>query len=86
MYSITKKVKITKKGSITIPKEIREEMKLEPKKEFLLSVDNKGKITLNPTLKMCVFCRSTDDLTRNINDHSLCEPCYQYLITGGDLS
>ncbi len=39
---------LTSKGQITVPKEIRDQLKLEPGSRINFVVDRKGKVTLKP--------------------------------------
>jgi antitoxin PrlF len=39
---------VTSKGQVTLPKEIREQLKLEPGSRINFVVDRKGRVTLTP--------------------------------------
>lgn len=66
--------KIDELGRIVIPIQIREQLNIQQKDSFDISVEN-GKIIIefaNP--KKCIFCNSTTDL-KNFSDNYICSEC-----------
>ena len=72
---------LTSKGQITLPKEIREQLQLQPGDRVEYLVGPNGGITIFPVTSDVTILKG---LIPNSNSHSLLKPCGLLLVSEGD--
>lgn len=70
--------KVSKKGSLTIPAEVRRELGYQPGDAMELEVTEDHKVLVGPYILRCGVC-GTDREVVDLNGHGVCRDCIRKL-------
>lgn len=76
--------KITKNGSVSIPREIRAEVGLFPGNGVSITTNNDGSITIKPVAPCCRFCGSPDKIY-SVKNIKICKSCATKILAKVDV-